>query len=179
MRAWSDILLAKSKKLGSPGLICPDINPASCAFLVMAPWCCYSIPHGTFKSIFCVDLSQFSWCWTVLEWHRGDSDRPFFGEKRQSLSILGNSSPPQCAISNWLGKHHPWDVQGAASQNPAAQATVLLHPQAWHIPNLCNTGSTPGPPVNGTAKEQVIYQLSYFLCHRGVSHPIHLGKDYT
>lgn len=143
MRPWSDIALMTSKKLGSSELICPDKNPASCAFLAMAPWCCYSIPHGTIKSIFCVDLSQFSRCWTVLGWHRGDSDRPFFEEKRQSLSILGISGPSLCAIWNWLGKQHPWGVQGPAPQNPAAWGHSALAPSGTKHPLISPTQAAP------------------------------------
>lgn len=158
MRPWSGRVLLTSKKLGSSGLICPDINPASHAFLATVPWCCYSIPHGTFKSTFCIDLLQFSQCWTVLGWHSGDSDGPFGG----AITVNSWCQQPSTMWYLKLAGKAPWGVQGPAPQNPAAWGHnalgTLRHEQP--TPNLSNTSSTPVKLFTGQQKQQVIYWLS-------------------
>lgn len=124
MRPWSGRVLLTSKKLGSSGLICPDINPASHAFLATVPWCCYSIPHGTFKSTFCIDLPQFSQCWTVLGWHSGDSDGPFGGSNHCQFLV-------PAALHNVVSQTGWESTLGCARTSPTKPCS--MRPQCpWH-----------------------------------------------
>lgn len=162
IRTWSDVILMKSKKLGSSRLICLDTNPASWSFW---PYHCGPVTafHTALSSPYSLLIYPTSLGATRCQGGTGVIVSNLCGRRVASTGNTWCQQPPSMSSLKLPGKAPAlrwWPKAARASpKTPAAQAAVPLPPQAWWtLPNLSDISSTQGPLWGG-----VIYQMSKLL----------------